>query len=231
MVSVIADVLKSKLAALEWIDRFGGLVSNATRPELIPGADGAQVVKGYQSYPVACETSNAACWNDGLYKHFEPDSKKAAIAFFVDNGGTSFKSVQGPKNAGLQFNFDLKFLCWMNTTLLGTSITGGGCNPSGRVAPYVTAQLYGYHTAVGLFAGGIEESIYQAIEVTDIRELTKNPTMFEPFFFAKDGVNRGLFLNPYDYFGLNIKGTFIINKNCLPTFGVDWVAANGCETC
>ena len=49
MVSVIADVLKSKLAALEWIDRFGGLVSNATRPELITGADGAQVVKGIKA--------------------------------------------------------------------------------------------------------------------------------------------------------------------------------------
>lgn len=229
MISVISDILKSKLSNLVWIDRFGGMVSQATRPNVVT-ENGTQVVKGTQTYPVACGTSDAACWNDGLFKHFEPDSAKAAIAFFVDNGGVSFKTVQGPMGAGLQFSFDIKFLCWMNTKKLGDEITGGGCNPSGRVAPYVIAQLYGDHTAVGLFAGGIEESIYQAIEVTEIRELTKTPNMFEPFTFAKDGVNRGLFLSPYDYFGLNIRGTFIINKNCLPELGEGWVAA-GCSVC
>lgn len=230
MTSVIADILKSRLENLAWIEWFGGMVSQATRPEFLQGSDGVQVVKGYQSYPVACGVNVENCWETGAFKHFEPDSTKAAIAFFTDNGGVTLKDVMGPKNTALKFQFDLKFLCWMNSKRLGNDITAGNCLPSGRVAPFVIAQLHGDHSPVGLFGGGVEEDVFQAVEVTSVRELTKTPTMFEPFSFAKDGQNRGLFIYPYDYFGLGITGTFVINKNCLPEFGAEWAAATGCQT-
>lgn len=230
MTSVIADILKSKLENLAWIERFGGMVSTATRPELVQGAEGAQVVKGYQSYPVACGVNVDNCWETGAFKHFEPDSTKSAIAFFSDGGGVTLKEVMGPKNAALKFQFDLRFLCWLNTKRLGDDITNGGCLPSGRIAPYVIAQLHGEHSPVGLFGGGIEEDVYQGVEVTNVRELTKTPSMFEPYSFARDGQNRGLFIFPYDYFGLGITGTFVLNKNCLPEFGAEWAAATGCQT-
>lgn len=228
MTSVIADILKNRLSELEWIERFGGLVSNATRPEFAQGADGAQIVKGYQTYPVACGVNVENCWETGAFKHFEPDSKKSAIAFFVDNGGVTLKDVMGPKNAALLFQFDLKLLCWMNSKRLGDSITAGNCLPSGRVVPYVVSKLHGEHSAVGLFDGGIEEEVFHNVEVTSVRELTKTTSMFEPFTFAHDGAQRGLFISPYDYFGLGISGTFVVNKNCLPEFGADWEAATGC---
>jgi hypothetical protein len=228
MVSVIANVLKSNLANLEWVERFGGMVQQATRPEFVTGADGVQIVKGYQTYPVACGSNMANCWNDGRYKHFEPDSSKAAIAFFTDNGGVSLRGYEGHKNTFLKFTFDIKFLCWMNIARLGEAITAGDCTPSGRVSPFVIAQLFGEHTAVGLYGGGLEEEVFQAIEVTGVRELVKSPSMFEPFTFARDGINRGLFIYPYDYFGLNITGTFVINRLCLPEFGVDWEPTIDC---
>lgn len=216
MISAIADVLKSKLSNLPWVERFGGLVSMATRPVVQHGADGAQIVTGYQTYPVACDVNEANCWENSLYKHFEPDSTKGAIAFFVDNGGVNLKSVDGPKAASLKFSFDVKLLFWMNLKRLGETITDNQCNASARVVPYVMAQLFGAHTATGIFSGGIEEDIYLGIEVTGIKQLQKNPSMFQPFTFATDGEKRGLFLYPYDYFGLAISGTFVINKDCLP---------------
>jgi len=228
MVSVIADVLKASLTDFQWMERFGGLVVQATRPIFKQGADGVQVMTGSQVYPVACDVNMEDCWESGKFKHFEPDRKKAAIAFFVDNGGCTLKSIEGPKNAFCKFTFDLKFLCWMNTARLGTSITGGGCLPSGRIAPYVFANLQGNHTAVGKFGGAIEELIYQAIEVTSIRLLPKSPSMFEPFTFASEGISKNHFIYPYDFFGLNIQGTFVINKNCLPSFGDGWTPSIGC---
>lgn len=216
MVSGIAEILKYKLSNLPWLERFGGLVSMATRPVFVQGADGAQIVTGYQTYPVACDVNETNCWENGLYKHFEPDSKKAAIAFFVDNGGVVLRGIEGVKGGGLKFAFDLKFLCWMNLKRLGDTITNGECNASMRVVPYVMAQLYGQHSAVGIFGGGIEEDIFQAVEVTGIRQLQKTPAMFQPFTFATDGEKRGLFLYPYDYFGLQLTGTFIVDQNCLP---------------
>ena len=228
MLSVITDILKTRLENLTWMERFGGMVQNATRPEFVKGADNSMVVKGYQTYPVSCGVNAANCWENGVYKHFEPESTKAAIAFFTDNGGVVLKGYEGPFNAFMKFTFDIKFLCWMNLNRLGEDITAGGCLPSGRVAPFVISQLFGDHSAVGLFNGGLEEEVFQGIEVTGIRELVKNPAIFEPYTFAKDGANRGLFIYPYDYFGLNITGTFVINRNCMPEFGVDWEPSISC---
>lgn len=228
MVSVIADVLKANLTNLEWMERFGGLVVQAVKPTLKQGADGAQVQTGQQVYPVACTVNMENCWEREQFRYFEPDSRKSAVAFFVDNGGAVVREVQGPKNAWLKFSFDIKFLCWLNTARLGESITDGNCLPSGRIAPYVISQLWGEKSAVGVFNGGIEETIFQGIEVTNIRELVKSPSMFEPFTFAKEGINKNHFIYPYDYFGLQIQGTFVMNVNCLPEFGLGWTPNVGC---
>lgn len=228
MIAGIAEILKYRLSNLPWIERFGGLVSQATRPVFVQGADGAQVITGYQTYPVACDVNDAACWENGVYKYFEPDAKKAAIAFFVDNGGVVLKGPEGAKNGGLRFSFDLKFLCWMNLKRLGDTITNGDCNASMRVVPYVMAQFWGQHNATGIFSGGIEEDIFLSVDVTGIRQLQKTPAMFQPFTFATDGEKRGLFLYPYDYFGLQISGTFVVDINCLPAlYAGDYEFASG----
>ncbi len=228
MVSVIADVLKASLTNLEWMERFGGMVVPAVKPNFKQGADGVQVSTGNQVYPVACTVNMENCWENNQFRYFEPDSKKSAVAFFVDNGGCSLKAIEGPLNQYYKFTFDLKFLCWLNTARLGSAITDDNCLPSGRIAPYVLTELAGAHSPVGVFGGGIEETIFQAIEVTSVRQLTKNPSMFEPFSFAREGIDRNFFIYPYDYFGLIIQGTFVINKNCLPDFGLDWTPNVGC---
>jgi len=227
MLAVIADVLKESLSSLEWLERFGGLVSQAVKPDLVQGADGVMVSKGNLIYPVACGVNANNCWESGLFKHLEPDSRKSAIAFFMDNGGVTLKAVEGPKMAHLRFEFDLKLVFWLNVERLGESVTNNECQPSGRISPYVISKLFGSHTAVGLFGGGIEESVFQAIEVTRVRELTKTPSMFEPFTFAKDWV-KNLFIYPYDFFGLSIQGEFIVNRACLEEMGLDWVPTEGC---
>lgn len=228
MVSVIADVLKANLTNLEWMERFGGLVVQAVKPTLKSGADGVQVQTGQQIYPVACTVNMENCWEREQFRYFEPDSKKSAVAFFVDNGGCTLKSIGPPKESFYTFSFDIKFLCWLNTARLGESITDGNCLPSGRIAPYVLTALAGPKSAVGVFGGGIEETIFREIEVTNVRQLVKNPSMFEPFSFAKEGINKNHFIYPYDYMGFVIQGTFVINKNCLPEFGTGWTPNVGC---
>lgn len=226
MLSVVADVLKSRLTDLPWIERFGGLVQEATRPQLIRGADGVDIIKGYDVYPVACDVNLVNCWEGGRYKMLEPDSTKAAVAFFTDGGGVTLKSVDDPKESWMVFSFELRFLCWMNLMRLGETITAGGCQPSGRVVPYVVHKLWGDHTASGLFGGGLEEEVFGRIRVTAVSELQKRAGIFDPFSFARS--NMALFIYPYDYFGLRIQGTFEINRNCLPEFGVYWEPEISC---
>lgn len=228
MVSVIADILKANLTNLQWMERFGGLVVAAQKPTTKQGAGGTHVVTGHEVYPVACSVNMENCWENNAFRYFEPDSKKSAVAFFVDNGGCSLKVIEGPKNQFYKFTFDIKFLCWLNSARLGETITNNNCLPAGRIAPYVLTEMAGEKSAIGVFGGGIEETIFQAVEVTNVRQLVKSPSMFEPFTFAREGIAKNLFIYPYDYFGLIIQGTFVINKNCLPDFGADWTPNVGC---
>jgi hypothetical protein len=46
--------------------------------------------------------------------------------------------------------------------------------------------------------------------------LQKSPSVFAPFTFATDPKRQALFMYPYDYFAIQVSGTFIINVNCLP---------------
>ena len=215
MVAAIADILKDRLSNLPWLERFGGLVTLAQRPRLTTVEGGAQVVTGYDVYPVACDVNAANCWENGIFKHFEPDASKAAIAFFVDNGGAIFREIEGPKRANIIFTFDLKFLCWLNLARLGTGLTLGHCNVSGRLAPLVMAQFLGRHDAFGKFDEAPEEHALQDIDVTALSQYQKNPSVFAPFSFATDQTRAALFMYPYDYFAIRVQGTFRVNVKCL----------------
>ncbi len=219
MVSVIANILKERLATLDWVERFGGLVVAAAKPNTLQSADGAFVNAGYQYWPVACEVNAERCFEDhAKLKWFVPESSLSAIAFFVDNGGTQYVGIDPntPKRAGLVYRFNLKLLCWMNLKRLGDAIANGSCFASDRVIPYIIAELWGEQLATTVYAAdSVEAKAYQSIEVTSVSPLKREPSIFNPFTFASLPDKQALFIWPYDYFGLAIQGTFILNRNCL----------------
>lgn len=217
MTAIIADILKETLSELDWIERFAGMVTPATRPVFVTVEGGQQVVTGYETFPVACDVNEAQCWEGGQYKTLMPDGGKGAVAFFTESSGVSLKDYGGPKHNELTFSFELKFLCWVNTRRLTSELTGGTCNVAGRVAPYVISRFWGQHSAADVYGpSSPEAAAFQRIEVKSIRQLPKTPDMFSPFTFASPGDRRGLFLYPYDYFGLVVGGQFVMNRACLP---------------
>ena len=58
MNAIIANILKQKLSNLDWIERFGGMVTQATKPVFVT-VDGQQVITGYKTYPVSCWVNEA----------------------------------------------------------------------------------------------------------------------------------------------------------------------------
>lgn len=218
MVSVIADILNSKLAALDWIERRGGLVSAAAKANTIQSADGQFVNAGYQYWPVECDVNAERCFEDqAKLKWFVPESSLSAVSFFVDNGGTTFQGLNAaPNRAELIYRFNLKLLVWMNMKRLGTAITDGECYVTGRVIPYIISQLYGEHsTATAFPTDTVKQKAYRMVEVTSISQLNKTPAVFNPFTFASLPDKQALFIWPYDYFALQIQGQFIVNRFCL----------------
>ena len=210
MISAIAEILKARIGELPWVERYGGLVVPATKPAFKTNqTTGASELSTPQVYAIGCDVNNERCWETGTYKYLHPSDDMASIAFFMDNGGCSVKSVSGPKSAFITYTFDVRFLCWMNVKKLGFD----DCNLSALAVPDIIGKLMGRQNAGD---GSAYADIYRNINVTGVRQLVKSPTMFQPFYFATEGAKRGIFLFPYDYFGLSITGTFDINKNCIP---------------
>lgn len=210
MVAAIAHILKENIGTLPWIRRYGSLVVPVTKPKVLHDAKSGDLKVGAdQVYPLSCDANFERCWETGTYKHFEPSDDMESIAFFMDGGGCVLKSVEGPKRQNYIFTFNLKFLCWMNVRKLGFE----DCQVTALAVPNVITKLIGTHSAAGTAYEG-----YRNIEVTNIREMEKNPSMFMPFTFATEGNRRGIFLFPYDYFGLQITGTFMLCKSSPPEF-------------
>lgn len=226
MLSIIAEVLRQKLATeLPWAERVAGLTVAATRDRISTGANLQTTVQGQQTYPVANVVNVEDCWESGVYKLLTPDATKAAILFFADNGGTQLVEIEGAKGKHLRYSFNLKLLAWFNLKRIGEDMTGDYTNISGRIVPYVIAQLYGRHSIEGAFNGGPEEAAFAGIEVKRVDELQKEPAMFLPYDFSKE---QHLFFWPYDYFGLSVRGEFIVRKDCLDALGAEWEPTVGC---
>lgn len=225
MLSAIADILKYKLTdstdspALDWIERFGGLVISAAKANTVQSQDGAFVNAGYQYWPVACDVNAEKCFEDfAKLKWFVPDSSLAAVAFFTDGGGTRFLRFDEnvPQRGGLVYQFNLRFLCWVNMKRLGDAITSGECYVADKVVPYVIAKFFEAHSAATVFGSGTPKAkAYRNIEVTSVSQLQKQPSIFNPFTFAQLPDKQALFIWPYDYFGLQIQGEFTLHRNCL----------------
>ena len=218
MVAAIADILKYKLTGLDWIERFGGLVSAAAKPNTVQSADGAFVNAGYQYWPVACDVNVERCFEDqAKLKWFVPDSSVSAVAFFTDGGGTVYRGLADvPNRGGLVYQFNLRFLCWLNMKRLGDAITSGECFATDKVVPYVIAKFWEDHSAATVFGADTPKAkAYRNIEVTAVNQLQRQPSIFNPFTFAQLQDKQALFLWPYDYFGLQVQGTFTLYRHCL----------------
>lgn len=218
MVAAIADVLKAKLTDLDWIERFGGLVVPAAKANTVQSADGAFVNAGYQYWPVACDVNVEKCFEEpSQLKMFVPDSSLAAVAFFTDGGGTIYRGLANvPNRGGLIYQFNLTFLCWMNLKRLGEAITQGTCFASDAVVPYIIAKFWETHSAAEVFGDDTPKAkAYRNIEVTSVNQLRRQPQIFNPFTFANLPDKQALFLWPYDYFGLQVQGTFTLYRECL----------------
>lgn len=219
MVSAIADILKDTLTDLDWIERFGGLVVEAKKATTVTNGDGTAVVTGWQSWPVACDVNAEKCFeNQQKLKWFVPDSSVAAVAYFVDNGGCQSLGFDEntPNRGGLIYRFNLKFVCWMNMKRLGDAITDGECYAADKVVPYVIAAFHNTRTAAQVFgADTVKALAYRRVEVTNVTQLQKTPQLFAPFSFWNLPDKQAMFIWPYDYFALQIQGTFVVNRNCL----------------
>ena len=98
MIAEVADILKSYIDDLDWVDKIGGLVHPVT--------------KGDKTFPV--------CLSSGDYDDLVPNSKKRSVVYFEESGGSSVSEMSSRR---MRIEIPLRLVCWYNLKRLNENVS------------------------------------------------------------------------------------------------------------
>jgi hypothetical protein len=190
----IANILKSQIELLPFIDKIAGLV----RPLKVevPGPNNTKVLK---TYPIASDVTSEACIS-GAYKNLIPDSKYKSIIYFEDAGIT----MTYREKRWVSFTSRLTLVCWLNLSKL-------------MDCDYHTGSTEAILSIMAnLPEGVIQSGVYREIRITSISEVVKSNAIFGRYTY--DEIKTQYLLYPFDFFALNMVVDFRINLSCVEEF-------------
>lgn len=190
----IANILKTRIEGLDFVDKIAGLTKpitiNVTGPEnkLVP-----------KVLPISCDITADQCIK-GRYQDLIPQSKYASIIYFEDQGTTMVYK----EKRWVAFNSRLNLVCWMNLQKLAESSV---CTTSAQVLLSILNTLPEFP---------IGDDIYREITIRSISEAIKSNAIFSKYTY--DEKTTQYLMYPFDYFMLNLSVDYKINLACVEQF-------------
>lgn len=191
MNTAVANIIKSQIEGLSFIDRIAGAVRVVSRQE--EGSKSTIIKK----FPVDCGVSQADC-SSGKYVDLVPNSKFKSIHYFEDLG----VSVSGADNKTFSFESKLKLVGWLNQKKLGKT----DCSVSHLAIAAILKQIPTGHfnnTANG----------FTRISITCTGIDAKNASIFSKYSYQEE-VNQYL-MYPFDYYAINLTTQFTVPYQCI----------------
>ena len=188
----IANIVLEKISALNWVDKYAGLV----RPIVMTQPNGAGVIK--KTFPVSCSVSEQDCVSNNLYTDLVPNSKYNSVMYFEDGG----VSVLGGDTRYIECRSTLSLIGWLNGKKLGHD----GCGLSAICVLTILKALRPYFSP-------FNSGSYTGIKINAVSEDPKNPNIFTRYSY--DESTNQFLMYPYDYFRLNLQITYKIAVNCI----------------
>ena len=114
MITQVAEVLRSQIADLPFIDQLGGLTKPLTLPVKIEGGTEEKIL------PVEVNTLTDPCKQDGKVTYM-PNTSKISVIWFEDQGTTT-------ENEDTHYYYletTLRMMCWFNLPLINADYTDG----------------------------------------------------------------------------------------------------------
>lgn len=189
MNSQLAEILRSKIEGLPFVDILEGAVRMAVEIVTIEGKPTARY------FPVPCAFTDDDCKKDSMKFLLTPGAGKKHIMFFED-GGVTFREL---KTGMYHYVSNLKLLCWFDSREFDPQ----GCTLSSRMVQSIITSL-----PTNIF----NEGEFSGIHIEKISEMKKVPgEIFRSWNFR---TANQILVHPYDYFGLDITTHFCIAKGC-----------------
>jgi hypothetical protein len=197
--TAINAILSPKIAALGYINQYGGLVRTARRQNFIQTEDGQVIETVADVFPVSCSTTFTECWQEGKYMALAPNSALASVAWIerLSPVGVEADTRDGSLSASL------RLVVWLNLPMMGQT----GCG----VPLEIESDLMNLLTASGNVQAGISATFTpKAIHLDDDWE-----TIFGKYSFDR---NVGYYMYPYSFLAIDFTAKITYAKNCLIPF-------------
>jgi len=194
MNAIIANILKSKLSEIEFVDKKAGLVHTAEKPEPTD-VEGAFMVR---KFPISNDVDYEECFNSGAFKDLIPNSKSKGILYFEDQGSVPIEGRTGSQN----YRSKLRLVCWINNRM----IQGNNSEP---IAHLLINQI-----RQSLEIGYFNENNISRIRVSSTNIVSNDLKLFSKYTYPSESLKYLMF--PYEAFGIDLSVEFSIGQSCLP---------------
>lgn len=191
MNQAIADIIKTQIEDLDFIDKIAGLVQTVHID--IANENGERVTK---SFPVACCVTADDCIA-GAYNDLAPNSKYKTVIYFEDGGVSFVKNTRSHKF----FRSTLRLVCWINVAKLKEQECYNtlSCTVSAHLIADIIRHLPVYPQNISPFDA-------VSFEVTD--QVIRSNSIFSQYSYNEKQTQ--YLLSPYDFFALTIQTDFAI---------------------
>lgn len=195
MNQAIADIIKSHIEGLDFVDKIAGLTRVLTFDIVTTDSEGKRVPV-QKSFPVACCVTADDCKN-GAYNDLMPNSQYKTVIYFEDMGITFVKSEGNFK----YYTSQLRLVCWINIQkILNLSCkTDIPCTYAARIITQIIRALPQFPLSHSPF-----EKFYSEI----INQEVSSPSIFSQYTY--DEKHAQFLFSPFDYFALDITTSFAI---------------------
>lgn len=194
----IANILKSYVEIVSWVDKIAGLTQVANI-RLKEGESSSE-----KSFPISCDIDPDSC-KKGKYQDLAPDQSKKSVMFFEDRGGVTIEKHEGNR---IFYQCQLRLVVWLNIRLIEdvTCDANASCGVSGDYVIDVIKRVP-YHP---FNSGG-----FYGIFIEPPEQVERSVGIFDRYTFNEPQTQ--YLMHPFDYFALDFTIHFAVPCDYIAT--------------
>lgn len=206
----IANILKTSLSGIPFVDKLAGLVYVAEYDDSFFGGNDVQITIS-KRIPLSCDVDPGSCDKNYLI----PDSSKKGILYFEDQGITFL----GKDRRDNSYSSLIRLVCWVNTDWIqNNTCTDAG----GLLQNYCIAEIQKLNLT--------NQAPFKKIQIQVQAIPRRDKNIFSAYTYDEKATQ--FLIPPYDFFAIDFRITYLVPQACLDDISVrtteQYLAAKNC---